>query len=99
MAQAAQSPPLPPVRKQPPADGKSQASQPEAATEKRGGRKAGRKPGCTRTVWAICAVGRTSDSGRLLVRPAFFNLRLDMASIPRAFHFRCAPDSYVRASR
>ena len=37
MAQAAQSPLLPPVRKQPPADGESQASQPEPATKKRGG--------------------------------------------------------------
>jgi len=35
----------------------------------------------------------------LVVGPAFFGLLLDMASIPRAFHFGCAPDAYVRASR
>lgn len=47
-----------------PADGESQASQPEAATKKRGGRKRGPKPGCPRTVWAICVAGRTSGSQR-----------------------------------
>src|SRR5262249_6857638 len=42
---------------------------------------------------------RVIDFGCLLAEVAFFGWRLDMASMPLAFHFGGAPDSFVRAPR